>query len=344
MPLLIPIQPVPSQQVLCVLGGQNCQIGIYVKSAKGYTNVYVDLNSNGIDMCLAVLAHNAVPLDSCNSYDGFQGNLYFIDTQGKANPQFAGFNTRWFLIYLTPAEVALTQIPTAALIFESPIMTLSATLQVTSVAPGNFSVAHGLDTVPFLIEIIPTSGGAIWGQAGFADQTNVYLAASDTGITVTILVYTLAAQGLVVQAPAKQLLVESPGPGAFTVAHTLGAEPSMIEVLPTSPGAIWVQTPAFDATNVYLEASEDGQTATISVYGPVAGPLNLEGPATTLGVTPGAPGAFSLPHGLSSPPSRIEILMISAGAIWVQTPAFDGTNIYLEASDAGVMAKILVYS
>jgi hypothetical protein len=36
--------------------------------------------------------------------------------------------------------------------------------------------------------------------------------------------------------------------------------------------------------------------------------------------------------------------MISGGSIWAQTPAFDGSNVYWEASDIGVMAKILVYA
>lgn len=342
--LVIPIQPVPSQQVLCVLAGQNCQIGIYIKSAKGFTNVYVDLNSNGVDKSLAVLAHNLVPLDSCNSYDGFQGNLYFVDTQGEDDPQYAGFNSRWFLVYFTADEVALTQLTPEAVLSAVPILTLSATLSVTAPAPGNFSEPHGLATVPFLIEIIPTSAGVIWGQAGFADADNVYLVGSDTGETATVLVYTVAAQGLAVQTPAKTLLVESTGPGPFSVPHTLGAEPSLIEILPTSDGAIWAQTPAFDGTNVNLVASAGGQTATVSVYGPVTGGLNIEAPATILTYTTVAPGPFSLAHNLPAPPSRIEILMISGGSVRAQTPAFDGTNVNLVASDEGLIAKISVYA
>jgi len=104
---VIPIQPVPSQQVLCVLGGQNCQIAIYQRAAQGFIHIYVDLNSNGTNMFLATLAHNGDPLDPCNSYDGFQGNLFFIDTQGLDDPQYTGFGTRWFLVYLTPAEADL---------------------------------------------------------------------------------------------------------------------------------------------------------------------------------------------------------------------------------------------
>lgn len=339
MPLLIPIQPVPSQRIICVLAGQNCQIGIYQKG--GY--VYLDLNSNGVDMCVGSLAHNGVPLDARNSYDGFSGNLYFIDTQGSDDPLYTGFGTRWFLIYLTAAEVALTVFEPAAILAAVQPMTLSATLHVSSLAPGNFSVAHGLGIVPFLIEIVPSSGGAIWAQSDYADATNLYLTASDAGVTATVYVYTTIAQGLNLQSPAAKLLVSSPAPGNFAVPHGLGAVPSMVEILPTSAGGLWTQSPAFDATNLYLTASDTGVTASISVYAP-ASPLNLQGPATTLLAHSVTPGLMTIAHGLSAVPSRIEILMVSGGSIWAQIPAFDGTNVYLEASDAGVFAEILVYS
>jgi hypothetical protein len=103
--LQIPIQPVPSQQVKVVLASQNCQIAIYQK----VQGVFVDLNSNGIDISVGVQAHNAVQLDP-REYAGFAGNLMFIDTQGLEDPSFEGFGTRWFLIYLTDAEFALTKI------------------------------------------------------------------------------------------------------------------------------------------------------------------------------------------------------------------------------------------
>jgi hypothetical protein len=337
--LVIPIQPVPSQQVLCVLDGQNCQISIYLRGSK----IYVDLNSDGVNRCLACLAHNAVALDSCNSWDAFLGNLYFIDTQGVDDPEYTGFNTRWFLVYLFPDELPKF-IPSAAALVQNNILSLAEVLDVTAPAPGNFSVAHGLGTVPFLIEIVPTAAGAIWGQAGFADDTNIYLVASDTGITAKIYVYTIAAEGLAVQTPAATLLVDSPVPGALSVPHGLGVTPALVEILPSSPGAIWGGIPLADATNVYLEASDVGETATVSVYRPATGAFNINAPATTLGVTSTAPGAFSVPHFLTATPSRVEVLMISSGSIWAQTPAFDGANVYLEASDAGVIAKILVYA
>jgi hypothetical protein len=336
--LIIPIQPVPSQQVLCVLAGQNCQIAIYLRGSK----VYVDLNSNGTNMSLGVIAHNLVQLDSCNSWDGFVGNLAFVDTQGVDDPQYVGFNTRWFLVYFSPGDFPVFKLQ--QIVSSVTILTLSEVLNVTAPHGGNFSVPHGLTVVPFLIEIIPTDSGSIWGQAGFVDSTNVNLVASDIGITAKVYVYTVAASGLTIQNPAATLLVSSPDSGDFSIPHGLGVVPSFVEILPTSPGTIWGQTPLFDATNVYLVASEVGQTATVSVYRPATGALNVQGPATTFGVTAGSQGPITIAHGLQSPPSRIGILMISSGSIWAQTPAFDATNIYLETSDSGVMARILVYA
>jgi hypothetical protein len=337
MPLLIPIQPVPSQQLFCVLGGQNCSINIYYKTP----GVFVDLNSNGVDICIACIALNAVPLDSCNAYDGFLGNLFFIDTQGSEDPQYTGFGTRWVLIYLTAAELALTAFePITSVNLIN--MTLATSLLVTSSAPGNFSIAHGLPNTPVMIEIIPTSPGAIWGQSGFADATNINLAASDTGVTATVLVYSIAPNSIVGQTPSRVINATSVAPGNFTVAHHIGAVPSAIEIVPTSGGVIWAQTPAFDGTNVYLTASDADVSATINVYGPT-GSLTL-GPILILKAIAPFVGNFPLPYyGLTRLPSRIEIVPLSAGAIWSDEPAFDSQNIYLVGSDIGALAMILVY-
>lgn len=336
--LQIPIQPVPSQQVLAVLGGQNCQISIYQKNSR----VFVDLISNGSQMCIGCLAHNAVPLDSCNSYDGFQGNLFFIDTQGEEDPQFAGIGNRWQLVYLTAAEYALTQIPNGPAPVALQVLNLAAILEITSSESGNFTVAHGLTGIPFLIGILPTSAGKIWAQPDFADGTDLYLTASDTGITAIILVYLIASSDLTFISPNKTLNVSSPAPGNFTIAHGLGAIPSLVEMLSTSDGEIWQMAPP-DATNLYLAASEVDQGATLSLYLP-ANPINILGPSVILTATSTAPGIFYLPHNLNSVPSRIEILQISAGEIRAQLPSFDEDNVYLSASDTGITALILVYA
>lgn len=62
-------------------------------------------------------------------------------------------------------------------------------------------------------------------------------------------------------------LAAAPGAGGnFSIAHGLAVAPSRISILMTSGGAIWAQTPAVDAVNVNLIASDAGVTATIYVF------------------------------------------------------------------------------
>ena len=61
-------------------------------------------------------------------------------------------------------------------------------------------------------------------------------------------------------------------------------------------------------------------------------------------VAPAAPGNFSVPHLLGRTPVGAHVRMTSPGAIWWQSAMdFDGVNLYLVASDAGVTAKVQVW-
>lgn len=102
--LTVPLQPVPSQQLQIMLGGQNCQIAVYLKGK----HLFVDLNSNGADISIAVVARDVIPLVP-TAYLGFAGNLIFTDTQGTSEPTFDGLGSRYQLVYLTAAEYALIQ-------------------------------------------------------------------------------------------------------------------------------------------------------------------------------------------------------------------------------------------
>lgn len=100
--LQIPLQAVPSQTVKTVLNGQNCQITVYQK-AQG---LFVDVNLSGVDISLATIARDAVPLVS-RDYAGLSGNLLFVDTQGANDPDYTGLGSRYSLVYLTAAEYAI---------------------------------------------------------------------------------------------------------------------------------------------------------------------------------------------------------------------------------------------
>jgi len=68
----------------------------------------------------------------------------------------------------------------------------ATTLALTPVAGGNFTVAHGLGVTPVAGIIQMTSGGSIYWQAIPWDATNVYLTATDAGLTANLLLWTTA--------------------------------------------------------------------------------------------------------------------------------------------------------
>jgi hypothetical protein len=130
----------------------------------------------------------------------------------------------------------------------------------------------------------------------------------------------------------------APGaPGNFTVAHGLAAAPAFVLIQMSSGGSIWLQNPtAFDATNLYLVASDPGITGTAVCF--------AVAPSVIVPLAPSAPGDFSVPHGLGSSPALALVQMTSSGAVWFQPAQWDGTNIYLTASDAGITAKAIVWA
>jgi hypothetical protein len=57
-----------------------------------------------------------------------------------------------------------------------------------------------------------------------------------------------------------------------------------------------------------------------------------------------AAGNFSVPHLLGRTPICAITQMTSGGAIWFQSPtAYDGVNLYLVGSDAGLAGKVIVW-
>lgn len=56
-------------------------------------------------------------------------------------------------------------------------------INITTTTPGDFTIVHNLGIVPSSVTIQMTSGGQIWFQTLRYDSTNLYLVASDTGLT-----------------------------------------------------------------------------------------------------------------------------------------------------------------
>jgi len=96
----IPLQAVPSQSLSVLLASQNCQINVYQKS----TGLFIDLSMNNSPVLTTVICRDRVRLIR-QSYHGFVGDLAFVDTQGKSDPDYAGLAGRFALAYLEAADL-----------------------------------------------------------------------------------------------------------------------------------------------------------------------------------------------------------------------------------------------
>jgi hypothetical protein len=66
---------------------------------------------------------------------------------------------------------------------------LFSQVQVTATAAGNFNWSHNLGRAPLGVLIYMTSGGALWFQSTTWDQTNVYLVASEAGVSAEVQIW-----------------------------------------------------------------------------------------------------------------------------------------------------------
>lgn len=102
MSLQIPLSPVASQRVSVVLANQNVQLNVFQKA----DCMYVDVAIDGDSIVRTKAARNRSRLLLATSYRGFVGDLVFVDTLGDEQPFYTGLGSRWFLLYLTAAEIA----------------------------------------------------------------------------------------------------------------------------------------------------------------------------------------------------------------------------------------------
>lgn len=99
----IPLAAVPSQRLsVPALGGQDSQINVYQRG----DSLYFDLALDGVPIVTTKACRNEVPMLLASRYLGYKGDFVFLDTQGDQEPHYTGLGSRWFLVYLTEAEVA----------------------------------------------------------------------------------------------------------------------------------------------------------------------------------------------------------------------------------------------
>jgi hypothetical protein len=90
----VPLSPKPAQTLSVVLGGQNCDITVYQKT----TGLFFDLAIAGVYLVRARLCRDYVSLIR-QPYLGFYGEMFFLDTQGDADPEYSGLGDRFQLVY-----------------------------------------------------------------------------------------------------------------------------------------------------------------------------------------------------------------------------------------------------
>jgi hypothetical protein len=198
-------------------------------------------------------------------------------------------------------------------------------------ADGNFTVAHGLGVAPSLALIEMDSDAEIWFQSPARyDATNLYLVSSDASAVGRAICF--------LKSPDLELALVPVAPGNFTVAHGLGQSPALALLQMTSGGRIWFQDPPYDATNLYLVASDAGATGNAPLWKAVPRPVVVE--HISIDLTSTDPGPFQVAHTLGSAPTEVLLRMTSAGIIRFQSPTrWDDTYIYLVASDGGLTGK-----
>ncbi len=91
---VIPVQSVPAQTFQVTLGGQNCQVSLQWMS----TGLFITLSINGNPVISGRYCNDRVNLIR-QKYLGFTGWLYFVDSAGSSDPNYADLGSRYLLVY-----------------------------------------------------------------------------------------------------------------------------------------------------------------------------------------------------------------------------------------------------
>lgn len=95
--LEIPLSATPYQTLSVQLGEQSCRVNVRQRR----TGVFVDLYEQDRAVVLGVKALDRVAMVR-GAYLGFDGQLFFADTQGNEPPRYDGLGSRWLLLWEAP--------------------------------------------------------------------------------------------------------------------------------------------------------------------------------------------------------------------------------------------------
>lgn len=93
----IPLQAIPSQKVTAMLGGQKVDIALQQRTNGLYANIWL----NGKMIMAGIICQNKNFIVNA-PYKGLSGDLCFIDTQGKSDPDYSGLGSRFTLLWIEP--------------------------------------------------------------------------------------------------------------------------------------------------------------------------------------------------------------------------------------------------
>jgi hypothetical protein len=96
---VIPLPAQANQSFSCILDGALAQF-TFTTTAEG---LFADVVYNGVSVAAGRLCLDRTNINSAK-YLGMPQGLYFVDTLGTSDPQFAGFNTQYLLLYGDPAD------------------------------------------------------------------------------------------------------------------------------------------------------------------------------------------------------------------------------------------------
>lgn len=90
----IPLAAMPTQTLVVQLGEQPCRLTVRQRR----TGLFVDLYEQDTSIVLGVKGLDRVGLVR-GKYLGFDGQLFFADTQGAEPPSYEGLGSRWLLLW-----------------------------------------------------------------------------------------------------------------------------------------------------------------------------------------------------------------------------------------------------
>lgn len=97
---VVPLQPIPNQQVQVQLAGQSCTLNVYQTAYGLFMDVYV-----GTTLIIAGVICENLNRIVRSLYLGFIGDFCWLDvTTGKADPIYTGIGSQYQLLYLEEGE------------------------------------------------------------------------------------------------------------------------------------------------------------------------------------------------------------------------------------------------